>query len=495
MPPSGPDTSTIERRIASAELIASARTREGVISLLHHSREQYKEWVRRAVLQRNRLDILCALVLGYHIHPAVHFPIIQHQFANPESMILAARGFGKTSIGTIAKVIHYILGNRNIRILIGSKVADNAEGMLSEVKGHFENNQELQDIFGEFVGDREWGRGSIQVKGRTTWRKEPTVTTVGVGSGIASKHVDVGIADDLVDEENSRTDHQRANIKTWFYKVFKPIIEPPDPTVPHRGELHVLGTRYHYADLHGHFLEHEFKGGKTLSIPSLDENDESTYPERFPTEFLHKLREEAGIIIFNSQYQLSTEAMRGEVFDFDNCDVSTMFPPMDGLTIGMGSDLAIGKKSASDFFTIVVVGRDERDHIWVLDFLEQRLSFYTQQTTIEDYYRRYERWLRECRIDAQSYQAVQSEELIRKHRDWRILPWKTHTDKVTRAHKLSPIFEQHRIHFRPDQHHLIERLVTFPHGHDDLFDALDLAIAATRSKKKRAIRDEEPGLL
>ena len=44
------------------------------------------------------------------------------------------------------------------------------------------------------------------------------------------------------------------------------------------------------------------------------------------------------------------------------------------------------------------------------------------------------------------------------------------------------------------QNSIIEQLVLFPSApHDDLFDALDLAVKASKLRKKR--RSEEPGLI
>ena len=487
----------VENRIAASSAVASAKNRDGLISLLHRGREAYKEWVRRAVIQRNRVDVLAELVLGYTVHPRVHFPIIQHQLRNPQSMTLAFRTAGKTTIGTIAKMIHVILKNPNFHVILASKVAENAEDMLGEVKGHFESNEELRDIFGDYVGDKQWDERSIVVRPRTRNAKEPTVATVGVGSAVASKHYDIGFGDDLLDETNSRTDHQRQSIKTWYYKVFKPCILPPDPLVDHRGEIHILGTRYHYEDLYQHFQDHEYKG-KTLVIPALDENDQSVYPEKFKTAYLHELREDAGPIIFNSQYQCNTEAMKGEIFAYDDCDIvpAESYPALDRLKVGVGVDLAIGEGEQHDFFAIVVVGEDEHGHLWVLDFIEQRLSFSAQQATIEDVYQRFERSIIGAFIEANAYQKAQPGELKKKHPSWLIRPVLTHRDKVTRAWKLTPIFEQRRIHFMPHHTKLIDRLVSFPHGKRDLFDALDFAITGLQGKRLRErTRRAEPGLM
>jgi len=490
-------SAVVEDRISAATAVTTAKTRDGLINLFHHSREAYKEWVRRAVVERNRLDILAELVLGYIIHPKIHFPIIQHQMRNPMSMILAFRSAGKTTVGTIAKSIHMILKNANIRIILGSKVAENAADMLSEIKGHFQNNEELIDIFGNFVGERQWDERSIEVRPRTKWSKEPTIMTVGVGTAVASKHYDVGICDDLLDEENSRTEHQRQSIKTWYYKVFKPCIDPPDPLVDHKGEIHVLGTRYHYEDLYAHFQSHEYKDA-TLVIPALDARDQSIWPERFSTKHLHELREDGGVIIFNSQYKCDTEAMRGEIFSYDQCDIvrADAYPMMDSLTVGIGVDLAIGQQEQHDNYAHVVLGKDPRDELWVLDFLERKLTFSKQQEAIEDAYKRYQKWLKGVAIEANAYQLAQPTDLKEKHPDWVIRPVVTTKDKVTRAWKLTPLFEQRRIHFMPSHHRLIDCLVSFPHGRKDLFDALDIAVSFLRGKRfERKRRAEEPGVL
>ena len=54
--------------------------------------------------------------------------------------------------------------------------------------------------------------------------------------------------DDVVDDDNSRTEHQRQKLLTWYRKVLLPCLEP-------NGEIHAIGTRYHPMDLYGHFLK------------------------------------------------------------------------------------------------------------------------------------------------------------------------------------------------------------------------------------------------
>jgi predicted phage terminase large subunit-like protein len=140
-------------------------------------------------------------------------------------------------------------------------------------------------------------------------------------------------------------------------------------------------------------------------------------------------------------------------------------------------------------------GRDSNDHFWLLDFMERRLGFIEQQEAIEGFGGHYERELFALGIEAVAYQAAQANELKRKHPNWPIRKVYPLKDKVTRAWKLTPLFQQHRVHFKPEHFHVIERLVSFPHGHDDLFDAVEIALGLLRFKPRERKRREEPGLL
>jgi len=69
-------------------------------------------------------------------------------------------------------------------------------------------------------------------------------------------------------------------------------------------------------------------------------------------------------------------------------------------------------------------------------------------------------------------------------------------DKIARAWKMSSIFEDKRMFFKQvgGVDLIIEQLILFPnHRYKDFFDALDLALTASKLKKRRK-RRQEPGL-
>lgn len=466
-------------------------SKERLVEILSQSRELYNAWVKYQVLQNRRTDILAEAVLGYEVIPQLHLRMIIHQWQHPQNQILGFRGSGKTTIGTVVKIIHLILDDPNIRILLGSKVLTNAQDILKEIKSHFESNEIFKEIFGNYVGDKQWDERSIEVRPREIHTKEPSIMTVGVDGAVASKHYDVVFPDDLVEEANSRTQHMRDRLKRWFYTVLMPVLEPPDPRFPHRGELNISGTRYHPEDLYNHLSKNEMKD-TTLVLPAINAAGQSTWPSKFPLKFLERKKKNS-IIAFNAQYQCDCEAMEGEIFRFDDLHThpDSEFPSLSKMAVYQGVDLAISAKEKADCFAQVVVGinkdADGKDHIWVLDFEEAQLRFNQQTDHILKFYNDFD--VVKCGVESNAYQLGQLHNLKKEDPNFRGIPLYTTKDKVTRAWKLAALCEAGQIHFRRKHHKLIEHLLRFPnHRKKDLFDALDFAvqIGIRRQKKKRS---------
>jgi predicted phage terminase large subunit-like protein len=468
-----------------------------LISMYQKYKGMRKEWLRRLIIDQNRIDILATAVLGYEVQP-YHLAMMRYQFQHPNNLQLAFRGGGKSTVCNITKCIHLLVKNPNLRILLSSKTTSNAEAFLKEIKAHLEGNQVLIELFGEYYDPRKvtkWDNREIEVLPRTHHTKEASITCVGVDATIVSKHYDVFIDDDLVDEDNSRTKYMRDKTRSWYYQTLDPCLEPPDSRIPHRGEHHRLGTRYHYDDLYGHLIKHELAKHHQI-IPALDEHQRSPWPEKYPPRWFEEKRRNSGIIIFNAQYQCDTEAMKGEIFQYDHCQVleDADYPSRTSLRVFMGIDLAISEKDTADKFAIVVLGMDTVENYYVLDFFEGQLRF-NQQT--DKIIRDYNAWevLRGC-IETNNYQAAQYQNLKDRDKNIRMIPVNQDKDKISRAWKLTPLFENKRVFFKRSHQLLIEHLVLFPnHRYKDLFDAFDLAVRASHIKGKKRRRASEPGLI
>jgi predicted phage terminase large subunit-like protein len=488
---SSPVPSLTDKKLKTAE-------RSELATYYQHCRNLGNEWLRKQILDNDRIDILAVAILGLELQP-FHLALMKFQFLHPVNLQLVFRGAGKSTTCTITKAVHLLLKNPNLRILIASKTAQNAEGFLKEIKGIFESNERLKEVFGPYYDSkkiRKWDSREIEVLPRTSTAKEASITCVGVDGTIVSKHYDVILSDDLVDEENSRTQYMRDKTRSWYYQTLDPTLEPPDVRVPHRGEHHHLGTRYHYGDLYGHFIENEMDKAHQI-IPALDSSGRSPWPEKYPAVWFARKRKKAGLIIFNAQYQCDTEAMKGEIFQYDDCQMvqASDYPALEDLRVFMGVDLAISEKQTADKFAIVVIGiTADRTGYYVLDHYEGQLRFSAQTSKIMEFYRRWDPV--RVGLETVQYQEAQLQVLKELDPDVRIKPVKTQKDKVTRAWKLSPLFEDKRVFFKKTQHDLlVEHMVLFPNNdHDDLFDAFDLAITASKIKKRRK-REREPGVI
>ena len=453
-------------------------------------------WIRRMVIEFDRLDILCELVLGYEIKPFHRsLQVFQVKRARRKrkrrSLQLAFRGSGKTTSCTVARCILEIIKNPNVRILIASKTGGAGSDMLKEIKFQFEGNERLRLIFGDFVG-KKWDTNRIEVKGRTIAAKEPTIMTLGIESQVVSKHFDLIICDDLVDEENSRTKYMRERTKTFFYKTLLPTLEPD-------GEIHILGTRYHYSDLYGHLIENEYAEDwqRIMALkedPPGSGNYKTPWPERFTVEHFLELKSTMGTIIFNSQYQCDTEAMKGEIFDYDWMEECSLSEVPSTARKYMGVDLAIKESEQADCFAIVVIAV-EGFKIWVIDYYEGHLSFGKQVDKVIEYDKRY--GPARVGIEVNAYQAALAQEVKIKNSDVPVRRINTDKDKVTRAHRLAGRFENGDVRFVSGNSHVIEHLVLFPGGDTkDLFDAFDLAVKASKKRRgRRPGRKTEPGLI
>jgi phage terminase large subunit-like protein len=468
-------------------------TRDELTTRWIQAREAQNEWLRRQVIDFNRVDILADEVLGYKLQP-FHRLMLHFSMRHPISLQLAFRGAGKTTSVEIVRILHAILKDRDVRILIVSKTQGFATDILREIKQHLEENERFREIFGDLVGEDKWDQSEIIVTGRTKPMKESTITCVGIGGQLIGKHFDQVYGDDLVDEDNSRTEIGRKSTQTWYYKVMHPTMEP-------HCELHLFGTRYHFRDLYGHLQENELKE-HTQIVPALDSKGRSPWPEKYPASFFRTKLDHLGLVIFNSQFQCDTEAMRGEIFDIDwmgaPCSLSDV--PAKAKWFA-GIDLAIKTEEHHDQFAMVGIATQGPD-IWVTAMFAGHLNFGAQTAKIKEWWDNGMGGAVDKRrivcfgIETNAYQDAQYQRLKTDRPDMVMKPIITMKDKVTRAHRLAARFQEGRVHICKSVYNaLVDHLLQFPGGrYKDIFDALDLAIS-TAFKRQRKRRSEELGLM
>ncbi|MFA5122982.1 hypothetical protein [Zavarzinia sp.] len=478
---------------------ATSPIRQQLLAALEEADRQRRDLLRRLIVEQGRFDILATEIFGLLMAPH-HLRMLQHQARYPDAnMQLAFRGAGKSTLSTIVYAIGLLCQDHDLRILVASRSGENASDMLKEMKGLIELPA-FVEVFGNWVSN-QWDDGGFNIAPKKRVTKEHSVTAVGIEGAVVSKHYDVILCDDLVDEKNAATPTVRSKTHTFFYKTLMPTLEP-------NGLLSVRGTRYHPDDLYGHLLKSEMAGGRTLIIPALIGNAadgwRSQWPEKWPVEKLLKLRTRMGTILFDTQYQCDAEGMRGEIFDLDDCQLIDASEVPADLPRFIGVDLAISEKQRAHYFAMVEFAWDsKRDYYYFTNAFEGRLKFHLQRDKII-------RWccggdgadpetaeveVERCAIEVNAYQDGQFQEVKRKRPDLPIVRIQTETDKRVRAWKLQPKFQDKRMFFVRNPHvmRLIEVLVKMPAEPDDLFDAMDHGVRGTRVRNR--VPREEPGLI
>lgn len=451
---------------------------------------------------------VCKYITCRSLQP-LHASIIHNVSDNQASMDLAPRGHGKSTIGDVDFCITKVLRNPDIRIMIGSKTQTQASAFLKEIRTHFEQNVNLIRIFGDWKKSRDnvWNDKEFTVNRRTVIKKEATVSALGASGAVVSKHFDIIIGDDLVGFENARTEAQRKVLKEWFYSSLYPTLEPD-------GEIHILGTRYSPMDLYEDLIKSKnYKVNVQQAITIKDGQEYSLWESKFSLEKLRSIREEAGLIIFNMQYQNNTELAKGKIFKykyfkhFEEYDIdydlnrvrvkvldSQGVPYWIPVRIYMGADLAISEDETSnnDYFVLTVIGVDKNKNVYVLDYLKERLTFNAQLNAILDYGKNKFPMVERIGVETVQYQKSLAQE-IRRLSLLPVINIQTSKDKVTRAMRRSALFENGKVWFRIGMDDLEECLLLFPEvDHDDLFDGLDFALTvADQGNSVRVLNRED----
>lgn len=451
---------------------------------------------------------VCKYITCRSLQP-LHASIIHNVSDNQASMDLAPRGHGKSTIGDVDFCITKVLRNPDVRIMIGSKTQTQASAFLKEIRTHFEQNVNLIRIFGDWKKSRDnvWNDKEFTVNRRTVIKKEATVSALGASGAVVSKHFDIIIGDDLVGFENARTEAQRKVLKEWFYSSLYPTLEPD-------GEIHILGTRYSPMDLYEDLIKSKnYKINVQQAITVKDGQEYSLWESKFSLEKLRSIREEAGLIIFNMQYQNNTELAKGKIFKykyfkhFEEYDIdydlnrvrvkvldSQGVPYWIPVRIYMGADLAISEDETSnnDYFVLTVIGVDKNKNVYVLDYLKERLTFNAQLNAILDYGKNKFPMVERIGVETVQYQKSLAQE-IRRLSLLPVINIQTSKDKVTRAMRRSALFENGKVWFRIGMDDLEECLLLFPEvDHDDLFDGLDFALTvADQGNSVRVLNRED----
>ena len=317
--------------------------------------------------------------------------------------------------------------------------------------------------------------------------KEPSIAVCGVLGTVVSMHPDLIIADDLISVNNSLNLSQRSKVSHWFRTVVLPMLEPS-------GQMVVIGTRYHFADLYSDILAEPGFAHWVKITQAAEWHDETgqrriLFPERFSPAKLDELKGTMGSVAYNCQMLNDPSGQEGSDFKSVWLDQGRYEQLPDRPTVFSGVDLAIGRSEGNSRFAIVTIAHDRDGTVFVLNAYRDRIPFAEQLKAVKRIHKLYHPRL--ITIESNGFQAAFIEAL-RTDPETRLLPLKavnTQGDKHARLRGLAPLFESGAIRMPRREigvwvEQLEEEILQFPHAAtDDVLDALWIALQAVEAQR------------
>ena len=301
-------------------------------------RQGDKEWRKRRERAKSDLFWFAEEVLKYGtkipMHRHSHLLLCKVASATtgnptldekPFAKILTPREWGKTSAITIAMTIQWLCQDPETSILLCNEREQNAKDFLAEIKHHFEANDYFRMLFPELIPDSwqdtQWSGTRITIK-RESGRKEPSVFVIGVGGTATGMHPDRVVVDDMISREAAENARRGSwqimeEINRWTHQL-----EPLLSSRPMHGRrITFIGTNWFVNDCYDHIedffgseaepqewvLSTQVEGGKQ-SLPvttkgglvifrrSVREDNQWSWPEKYPEEKMLRLQREDPIL-------------------------------------------------------------------------------------------------------------------------------------------------------------------------------------------------------
>lgn len=403
--------------------------------------------------------------------------------------LLAPRGSAKTTIqcflipiflglnvDSLKRPYHYFL---NIQ-----STATKAINININIQKEIETNPYIKKLYGDQVntGDK-WTEKLFVLKNGVIFNAVSASESIR-GSNVYSKRPDYMIIDDLYDykEDNNKIENILKK-NAWFWQVAFPAIANIGNHC-----IHVQGTAFHKEDLlYSLSKDNDVSFKKFQAIKNYDEKI-VLWEDNLNFDDLMKKKARMGSTLFNQEYQNDITNDEDSYIKEKDLRYYDDFPTDETIVdIILAIDPSIGRKADktnSDPTGMAVVYKtvvkDSRESYrwYIQDVINERLSFQERINTAITLNHRYK--FQSVIVEAISGFADFSSELIRIT-NLPIKEIKSVPDKITNLGNNQSKFENHKvfIYNKMDirkKQLLIEQLVTNYPTHDDIRDAVLLAL-------------------
>lgn len=398
-------------------------------------------------------------------------------------LIGAPRGWGK-STWAVRQILFELGRDPNILITIVTADSNLAIDLLKEVSDNIERNENYQRVFPHIKPSEPWHKTRITVE-RSEIKKDASVRASGLFTTGVGGRSNLMIFDDCTSFRTSVESPQvREMSKRIFYEVWMNYLLPG-------GRVIYICTPWHVQD-----LSMEIRSSGAFDewwVPALDENDESRWPEVWPTEELIKKRNEDPRA-FAHQYMLEPIADSDTIFNYDTILMGSGDDVVPGPSFEyyFGVDLAPALGNASNAYSVIfVIGVDSNDPRGVrhvVDIIRARAKAPDFMEMIIDAYNQYKP---KCiMVENNGYQQSMIDFLEARNVELPIVGYRTGSQKLdlqTGVPSIAPLLARGLLRYPIDSAHLsagcgcnfcvwIEELKMYPSGqHSDTVMAMWLA--------------------
>ncbi|BAF60374.1 hypothetical protein PTH_2193 [Pelotomaculum thermopropionicum SI] len=453
----------------------------------------------------------------------------------------APRGHAKSAYLSNAFPVHQIVFKKRKYILVISETDTSAKKFIEWISLQLKYNQKLREDFGELLSPKKSLNDRDNQEAFLT-KSGVLVEAASMGKQLRGKRngshrPDLVVCDDLESAKNTNTPELRDKNLHWFNSVVIPIGDPQ------RTAFIYMGTIVHRAGLLPHILKRaDFQSRVYSAVVSpperedlleqfeniyrdpenenrledalafyranqeeMDRGVEVLWPQRFSYAKLMMEKVNIGSRAFGSEFMnnpvdedtqifkpgLFTYFDYGDLKDDRGCDL-----PLDFYAAW---DIAFGKNSRSDYNAIVTVARHRKTGvIYVVDAWAKKCPAHEALEVAMEKILQY-------RNKVFAVETVQAQlDLFRQLRErlakagiytTKLKGVSHKTKKEERIESLEPLFENGYIRVMRHQRLLIEMLENYPtHDHDDLPDALQMAVELCGSGKRRTFHKKPAGL-
>ena len=202
------------------------------------------------------------------------------EIAEKEHSYISGGVLSHNTTQMIGHVLWRLGKDPNISIGIFQNAKGSAINTLKTIKEYIEDSIELHEVFPDLVPGTTWSEHQITVK-RSTFRRDPSVKAVSLGSKFMGDRFDGLILDDVDNPDTVLTEESRAKTEDWVRRSALSRLTDEAWAI-------AIGNIWHEGDLMHRLVK---SGWNPIKHPVLKPDGTPLDPERFTMERIHHIRD------------------------------------------------------------------------------------------------------------------------------------------------------------------------------------------------------------